>query len=143
MAVGTGKSVRYFDIAKRVALKSEFDRAPTGCVVVYKNKVIGTGRNFYKTHPLQKKYNRYRTFDEHNYPYIRPSVHAEIAALSSLIDNPDINWSKVDIYIYRCCKSREFGLARPCAGCMQLIRDLGIKNVYYTTDYGVAHEEIL
>ena len=31
---------RYLDYAKRVSLKSEFVRAPMGCVVVYKNKIL-------------------------------------------------------------------------------------------------------
>lgn len=138
----TKKNEKFFGYAKKISIKSEFYRAPFGCVVVYKNKVIGSGVNAYKSNPVQKKYNKYRTFDDKNGSYIRSSIHAEVSALYPLINNMDIDWKKVDLYIYRKCKSREHGMARPCPACMQLIKDLGIKNIHYTTDDGFAHEII-
>lgn len=136
------KNEKFFGYAKKMSVKSQFHRAPFGCVVIYKNKVIGTGTNSTKSNPVQAKYNQYRTFDTENGSYIRSSVHAEINALYPLIDNMNIDWKKVDLYIYRKCKSREHGMARPCPACMQLIKDLGIKNIHYTTDDGFAHEMI-
>ena len=32
------------------------------------------------------------------------------------------------------------GMARPCPACMQYIKDMGIKNIYYTTGDGFVHE---
>lgn len=132
-----------FEHARRLSLKSEYTRAPFGVVVVYKGKVIGSGINRIKTNPIQEKYNKYRTFQKNENSYIRSSVHAEIDALYPLIDNTDINWKKAQIYIYRRCKSREHGMARPCPACMQLIKELGIKSIYYTTDTGFANEIIV
>ena len=34
------------------------------------------------------------------------------------------------------------GIARPCPSCMAAIRDIGIRDVYYTTDDGFAYERL-
>ena len=33
-------------------------------------------------------------------------------------------------------------MSRPCPSCMAAIKDLGIRNIYYTTDDGFSHEII-
>ena len=33
-------------------------------------------------------------------------------------------------------------MARPCPACMAAIKDFGIKNIYYTTDDGMAYENV-
>lgn len=119
---------------------SEFKRAPTGCVAIYKGKVLSIGWNSYKTSPLQKKYNQYRVFND-THCYIAASLHAEIACLSPLV-GLNLDWGKVELYIYRKCKSREHGLSRPCPACWNLIRDLGINKIYYTGDQSFIYEEI-
>ena len=106
---------------------------------VYKNKIISTGYNSDKTHPVQRKYNKLR-FNV-NEGYSPDRLHAEIHALIS-IANMDIDWSKVSIFIYRKMKSREFGMARPCPSCMAYIKHLGIRTIVYTTDSGYALEKL-
>lgn len=133
----TGSCSKYFSYAKSAALMSGYPRVRVGCVAMYGNKVISIGFNMEKTHPLQKYYNKYRNFQE--YTNVHHRLHAEVNCLSQIMDM-DINWRKVDLYIYRLCISREHGVSRPCPSCMRLIQDLGIKNIYYTTDAGFAHE---
>ena len=70
-----------------------------------------------------------------------PKLHAEINCLNS-IRNMDINFSKVKLYIYRIRKDRPFGLSRPCPSCMAAIKDIGIKDIFYTTNDGFVHEKI-
>lgn len=43
---------------------------------------------------------------------------------------------------YRIRKDQPFGLARPCSSCMAAIRDLGIRDIYYTTNDGYAYERL-
>jgi len=126
---------KYFLAAKKAASMSTFRKFHTGCVIVYKNDIISSGFNSYKTHPLQKEYNveRFPTDDTPHY------IHAETHALSSIINDSSINWKKVHVYIYRICK-KSSGLAKPCPSCMKLIKHLGIKHVHYTTNDGYAHE---
>lgn len=133
---------RFFIKTRSVAKMSTFHRYPIGCVAVYKGNIIATGYNKEKTHPMQAYYNRYRNFNKPNDGTLLPKVHAEIDCLTEL-KKMDINFSKVKLFIYRTKISKDYGLARPCPACMEAIKNLGIKDIYYTTEYGYAHERIL
>lgn len=128
---------RYFDKARQVATISDFNKVHIGCVAVYQGQVIGLGCNCNKTHPTQKFYNRYREYSD----ALLPKLHAEISCINQ-IKNLDINFSKVKLYIYRIRKDQPFGLARPCPSCMAAIRDLGIKEIFYTTNDGYSYEKL-
>ena len=128
---------RFFEKAKKVASVSDFYKTHMGCVAVYQGQVIGLGCNCNKTHPSQQYYNQYREKSDS----LLAKLHAEMSCLNS-IKNQNINFSKVKLYIYRIRKSQPFGLARPCPSCMAAIRDLGIKDIYYTTNDGYAYEKM-
>lgn len=133
----TSKDLRHFNAAAKLAELSTFRRVPVGCVVVHKNQIISTGSNKDKTDPLQKKYN-----GERNVPDYSPhKVHAEVDAIKHVMGF-DVDWSAVSIFVYRKRRDQPHGMARPCKSCMKLIKDLGIRNVYYTTDEGFAQEVI-
>lgn len=132
---------RYFDKAHRVANISDFHKFHIGCVAVYQGTIIGIGCNTNKTHPKQYYYNRYREIHNKSDIFYIPKLHAEMSCLNS-IRNLDINFSKVKLYIYRVCKDKPYGLARPCLSCMAAIKDLGIKHIYYTTNDGFGYEKL-
>lgn len=136
----TPRHIRYFNHARHMAEMSDYTRCPIGCIAVYKNKIIGCGFNSHRTHPLQQQYNQYRNFGN-NAGNALPKVHAELACISQ-IRNLDIDYSKVELYIYRKCKSRECGMARPCPGCLKAIRDIGVVKVFFTTDTGISYEKL-
>ena len=128
---------RYFDLARNVSTLSDFQRIHIGCVVLYKGKVIGSGYNCCKSHPLQRRYNRER-FSEDSTPH---SMHAELHALCGL-RGASIDWNKVILYVYRQRRDGSLGCARPCKSCLKLIKDMGIHHICYTTDDGYAEEVI-
>ena len=128
---------RYFDKARKVANISDYHRIHIRCEAVYRGQVIGSGCNTNKTHPTQKYYNKYRKPSDS----MLPKLHAEISCINQ-IKHLDINFSKVKLYIYRIRKDQPFGLARPCPSCMAAIKDLGIRDVYYTTNDGYAYEKL-
>lgn len=133
----TQTDYKYFSKARQAALISDYQKTHIGCVAVYHGNIIGMGCNYNKTHPAQKFYNKYReSCDE-----LLPKLHAEINCINQ-IKNFDINFSKVKIYIYRIRKDQPYGLARPCPSCIAAIKDLGIKDIYYTTNDGYVHERI-
>lgn len=132
----TKTDMHYFDKASQVAEISDFAKINIGCVAVYQGTIIGVGFNTNKTHPMQKKYNRYRNGEN-----FIPKLHEEINCLNS-IRYLDINFSKVKLYIYRKRKSAKYGMCRPCPSCMAAIKDLGIKHIYYTTDDGLVYERM-
>ena len=95
---------KYFDKARQVALISDFHKTHIGCVAVYQGNVIGIGCNCNKTHPMQKKYNKYRKKSDG----LLPKLHAEISCINS-IRHLDINFSIVKIYRYRIRKDQPYG----------------------------------
>lgn len=133
----TKSDYRYFDKARQTAMVSDYSEFHIGCVAVYQGNVISIGCNCNKTHPIQKKYNKYRKQADN----MLPKLHAEINCINS-IKHLDINFSKVKLYIYRIRKDRPSGLSRPCPSCMAAIKDLGIRDIYYTTNDGYVYERI-
>ena len=146
MASFTNFDMRMFEKAREIAATSDFEHFKIGCVITYKHHIISCASNSNKTHPLQKKYNRYRNFRKDGRKPCVHSIHAEINALS-LISYPiaqQINWKDVNIYIYRIAPglTQGKGVARSCPSCAAALRDKGIRNMYYTTDTGFAYERL-
>lgn len=129
----THKEKRFFNIAKEMSELSNFDRARVGAVVVSGNRVLSASCNSTKTRPLQFYYNIYRNFED--YKNSNSCEHAEISALSPLIGK-EIEWKDVSIYTYRKLKTGERACSRPCPACSKLIKDLGIRNVYFVDEDG-------
>lgn len=129
------KDMKYFEKARKVATISDFSRVNIGCVAIYHRNIIGMGCNTNKTHPTQRYYDKYREY----FSNLSSKLHAEINCLNQ-IKNLNINFAKVKLYIYRIRKDQPFGLARPCPSCMAAIKDLGIKEIYYTTNEGYSYE---
>lgn len=137
---------KFFEEARRVALRADYPSFKIGCVIVYKGRIVGAGFNSRKTCPQQKYYNRrYRSFKKGAKPIV-DSLHAEIAALRSIPHGVEksIDWRKVKVYIYRVSvgKPNGHGLARCCPGCMNALKDKGVRHILYTTDDGLCCEEI-
>lgn len=135
---------KYFRKARQIANVSDFKKIHVGCVAVYQGNIIGIGCNTNKTHPMQKYYNSHR-INEPAYDYndtLLPKLHAEMNCLNSIRHFDDIKFSKVKLYIFRSMITKAHGMARPCPSCMAAIKDLGIRNVYYTTDDGFAYENV-
>ena len=131
----------YFEAAKQCSYLSDYHGASSvkvGAVAIFKRSVIAKGFNQNKTHPLQKKYNvyRYKFQSSHYYPC---KIHAEMEVISK-IRRLDINFSDVEIYVYREFKDSTLAMARPCAACVKAMKDLGIRKICYTTPDGYCEE---
>lgn len=133
----TRNDFQYFDKARQAAMISDYYKTHIGCVAVYQGQAIGLGCNCNKTHPAQKFYNQYRKHSDS----MLPKLHAEINCINS-IRRLDINFAKVKLYIYRIRNDQPFGLARPCPSCLAAIKDLGIRDIYYTSNDGYVYERL-
>jgi deoxycytidylate deaminase len=69
-------------------------------------------------------------------------VHAEVSALLPLMKS-GIDLSNATLYVHRQHKDGTLAMARPCEGCMRLIRQLKIRRIRYTTGYGYAKEDLI
>lgn len=130
---------QYFRKANQIANISDFPKVHIGCVAVYQGNIIGVGCNSNKTHPIQDYYNRYRLHNQSS--VFSAKLHAEISCLLSIKDM-NLNFSKVKLYIFRNMKDKSFGMCRPCPSCMAMIKDLGIRHIYYTSDTGFIYEKV-
>lgn len=61
---------------------------------------------------------------------------------SHQIKHLNVNFLKVMLYICRIRKDQSFGIARPCPSCMNAIKDLGIRYIYYTTNDGYVYKKL-
>lgn len=133
----TRKQKSFFEAAKAMSEMSDFPRTHIGCVITEGNhRIISSGCNSTRTHPIQKKYNKERFAEDTIH-----SLHAEVSALLPLMKE-DIDFSKVVVYTHRSLANGKPGLARPCASCMALIKELGVKKICYTTNDGYAFEYV-
>lgn len=130
------RDYRFFEAARKAAEESTF-KVHVGAVAVYKGKVIASAASHEKTHPLQREWNRYRPFRQIG--VCLPKIHAEMGVLAKL-KKMNVPMGEVKIYVYRVCKSREHGYARPCSACYHALLAAGLKVCYYTTDIGFCCE---
>ena len=130
----------YLNLARNACYYSDFMKARLGAVLIYKGKVMSVGWNSTKTSPLQRQLNRYRGYDV-DAPESHNTLHAEVACLTKARDL-DIDWGRASLFVYRIKYYGSRGLSRPCCGCQELIKSMGIKNIYYSTNNGWAYERI-
>lgn len=137
----TKRDADAFYAAYEQALESEFDSCRLGCVIICGNTLIAKGHNSEKTSPNQKFYNlRYRDFDTAYYSNREHSLHAEMAALAS-IPYPvaqQLNWKKSKAYVYRISPGlpHKQGMSAPCCACAHALADAGLRQVFFSTEYG-------
>lgn len=94
-----------------------------GCVIVKSGRIISSGYNSVGCHNV----NSYRK--------CRNSVHAEQHAIQRLLGQPSLLFGAT-LYVSRVANSGRLLLARPCPFCMNLIRSVGIKKVFYSDSNG-------
>lgn len=104
-----------FRFAKNVS-KLSGHKIRMGAVLVYKGNPISIGCNQTKTntHP--------------DYPW---GLHAEAQAIYTCGRN---NITGAEIYVYREHRDGTPAMAKPCWRCMKLLKEFGIKRVFYTTN---------
>lgn len=124
----------YFNAAKAVSELSDH-KHKLGCVVVLGHRIISSSSNSAsKCNSIQAK------LDSKKYGCDCPGhPHAELSALYPLIKrNADL--SKASIYVYRQTRDGKIACAKPCSSCEWLIKQCGIKKVFYTTKDGIVSE---
>lgn len=138
---------RFFDFARKASKKADYKGSNTsspaiGAVAVLKGSIVAEAWNTNKTSPLQAEYNKYR-YHSSNLP---AKSHCETLLVQRLRwkFGDSLDWSKVDIYLYREYKNGKLAMSRPCKSCMQLlVHTLGVKRIFYSTPEGYAEEKFI
>lgn len=124
----------FFKAAQSMSMLSDH-RCRIGCVIVDKHRIISSGHNSNtKCHPLQAEID-----SRHFNTCCVGKLHAETSAIIPLLKNNE-DYSRATVYTYRQLKDGSLGLARPCPRCMELIKQLRISKIKYTTEHGYATE---
>lgn len=141
------RDIDAFYLAYELASDSSFETFNLGCVLMEGSRVIAKGMNTLKTDPMQKDYNlQYRNFQEGAYCNHEHSIHAEMSAIKSISYpvSQKINWNRVKAYIFRISPGLPHGqgVAAPCCACAHALADLGVKKIYFSTEYGFASSSL-
>lgn len=133
------KYAKFMAIAKSVSELSNFNKHKLGAIAVKQGVVVARGMNAEKSHPLQKLFNKNRidcSDDE-------TRIHAELQMLNRLKAKFNKNeCKKIEVYIFHVNNLGEQKMARPCAGCMDAIKQAGIRTIHYSTPDGFATERL-
>jgi len=115
--ISNEKQKYYLNIAAKIANKSPMFNHKHGAIIVYKDKIIGSGFNYYMA-----------DF----------SIHAEVAAIASIHKKQKHILRDCDIYVVRIGPDRfnnPLKYSRPCTNCSNTIIKNNIKNAFYSTNY--------
>lgn len=134
---------RYFRFAREASMKATYTGSHRfspmiGAVAIYKGSIVATSCNTNKTSPLQARYNVYRFRAE-----TLDKAHAEAVLVQKLRwkFGDSIDWAKVHIYLYREYRDGRLGPSRPCPSCLAMLKEIGVKHIYYTTEDGYVEEK--
>jgi deoxycytidylate deaminase len=115
-----------FSEAVKILALSSSSRRKVGCILLRKGRIVASSTNVQgKTHPLQLDF-AIRAGEPS-----RTSLHAEIRALIKSRIQCDT------LIVGRVNKKGELCMSKPCPVCQLAIRESGIGNIYYSTDFGV------
>lgn len=134
---------RYFKFAREASMRATYKGShrfspQIGAIAEYKGSIVATAANTDKTSPLQARYNVYRFHAD-----TPDKAHCETQLLQRLRwkFGDSIDWARVHIYLYREYKDGSLAPSRPCPSCMVMLRDFGVKKIYYTTEQGYVEEK--
>lgn len=136
-----GLKMRFFEAAKQATEGATYtgNNAKIGGVAVYKGHIIAKGANSDKTTPTMDAVNRFR-YKNSSGRYLPPKSHCE-DQIWRKIRWLDIDFSQVEIYLYRELKNGTLAMSRPCRSCIELLKAAGISKIYYTTNDGYVFEK--
>lgn len=106
-------------------------RERVGAVIFKQSRIISSGHNDLRQNNLNMHYRQ----PEEN------SIHAEESACINYGSLCDLKGSS--ILVIRINKKSELRLARPCDNCMNILKTLKFKDIYYSTNNGtIEHEKL-
>ena len=106
--------IGYFKLARNVSKLSTY-KIKVGAVIA-NHKPISIGYNTDKSHP----------------PSLKPTTHAEMKAILNAGSVESLRGRS--IYVYREFMNTNPAFARPCMECLKVLKDVGIRKIYYSID---------
>ena len=112
----------HVSLARSMARKSQ-ERQRVGCIVSKRTRVVSTGFNQAKTHPLIE------SFPYEPHCRLHAEMHACLGVKNSILKG-------CAVYVIRILKNDDLALSRPCKGCQKYLQSVGIRRVFYSLKDG-------
>lgn len=110
-----------FRPAIKASFHSDLRQHKMGAAIYYKGQFLAAGFNSLKTDPITHYFDK---------AFCR---HAEIHALKKAkVKKFDL--TNASIWVYRMTKDGDLAMAKPCEMCMEKAAELGIREIFYTTN---------
>lgn len=129
----SNKDCSIFELAKRMAVQSNYDKIKHGAVLVCGGKIVSASFNRYGYSSFAK---RFRIGEEIKEKPVN-TIHAEWGCI---LGQSNKVISGGTMYVVRINSFNSFRISRPCPICEQMMRFVGIKKVVYSIDdetYGI------
>lgn len=88
---------------------------------------------FFKRRIYSKGYNRFNL--------ITVSIHAEIDCFLKLRENPKLKFTSGHLLVVRLNSNNKLANSKPCVDCLEKLKKIGIKKIYYSDAMGRIVEE--
>jgi deoxycytidylate deaminase len=119
---------KWFKMARKESFKSDY-HVKIGCVVVSGNRLMSKGHN--KIRHKSKGVFSYSKWEE--------SLHAERDALTKMKKE---KIKGCDVFVYREYANGHTALAKPCKDCMNMLIEMEVRKIFYTTHSYPYYQEI-
>lgn len=119
----TKRKKRYFELAKNIAQNSTHSNFKHGAVLVKGGNIINISFNKTNYSSFGQKFKKYGLY--------KATVHAEIGCILG------INRSRTqgsDVYVVRINNAGKYRMSKPCLLCQSVMKHVGIKRCFYTTN---------
>lgn len=123
--MNTGRSRKFFEFAKKMALLSQYGKFRHGAVLVRHGSVMSAGLNKDKPCSFGSRFRPRHLGDA--------TLHAELA---TILNVPRSQTSGADIYVVRVGANEELRNSKPCPMCQAALTFVGVKRVFYSLDSG-------
>jgi len=130
---------RCIEIAKAMAPQNLEHRCSHVTFLIGKGgRICYIGTNGSKTHPKMLEY------DYDNYNDRKCRIHSEFRTiLKASVKEKTEDLSHFSIMNLRVDRKDTLNMGRPCSGCMSIIRQMGIRDVFYSNrEGGISYERV-
>ena len=121
----TRRHKHYLEVAKRMALQSNYGKLKHGAVLVKGNKIVNASCNKGGFCSFGQRF-RERTMGT-------PTLHAELGCILNLDRSVT---QGAFIFVVRVGHKGNFMISKPCSMCHAALEHVGVKRVYHTSENG-------
>jgi len=123
------------DIALSLLDNHNANRCRHFSFILYKNRLIATGLNANKTHPMNLRNKKISRLTGEDYSDQKQTC-SELSAILKLKRLTNIDTRKCTLINLRYDRNDKIALAKPCSSCQSLLRYHNFKQVIWSTNNG-------